>query len=402
MNTTTTKRFFAGLAIYSVCIGLGALPIFSSAMSLAAVLELCVAAAAASVLVAAIRYSRMHRYLKDPAGMFTQAVLGIGICSGLYSVVSSESRPEVMFMAFLLWTATGLMHLTPSRVGILFALNLGIFLNAFSSDLLLATGTQLDAEAIFMLLASALMAGFMYWRAREYTRVRNEKARLRDENTQQSEQLKEAEARIHAITIQDLDSIALKYPFFKGALAREKVRADREGGTFSIGLVAIDHFAEIRALYGEQVAKQLLREFADRTTKLIRNMDFLDATDDSYNPLGRVGEGLSGLLLPGANLKGAKHCVQRLSTAMEYRDIRTVVGPISVTLSIGVVEYVQGEDVDELMSQLGRSLEKARLNHASGLQAAEQPQASLAPLKGARSSQEMDLLAYKDYSRPVH
>lgn len=397
------KNFVTGLVIYTVCIVVAALPVFSSPLRANEILELCAAAAAASMLVAAIRYSRAHKFIRDHGGMFVQALLGIAICSGLYSFLAVNPRPEVMFLAFLLWSAVGLMHLTPYRVGLLFALSAAIFLNAFSPVLLAAPGGDLAAEVTLMLLFSAVMAGFMYWRARSYTLVREEKQRLREENKSQAGRLKEVQMRIETLTVQDMDTIALKYPYFKNALKGEKLRADQDRTTFSIGLVEIDHFAEIRERCGELVAKQLLRAFADRATALIKKMDFVSADDDRYHPLGRVGDGLFGLVLPGANLKGAKYCVERLHSAVEFQDIPTEIGPMSVTLSIGVTEYRHGEDVDAMMAELARSMVKARLEHErQQLEAANRPQQPMAPLKGARSMSEMALLDHNDYGRPVH
>lgn len=403
MNTSGLKNSVAGLVIYTVCITLAALPIFPAPMSIAAVLELCAAAVIASMVVAVVRYSGATHLLRDPGGMFTQALLGISVCSGLYSVVSTDSRPEIIFMSFLLWTATGLMCLTPARVATLFALSVGIYLNDFASDRSLFVAGGVHSEAVFMLIVSAVMASFMYWRARDYTRVRNEKMRLREKNAEQAEQIRETESRIHAMTVQDMDTIALKYPYFRNMLLVEKTRTDKGNGTFSIGLIGIDHYETIRGHYGEVAAKQLLREFAERTTKLVRRMDFLQEYDDGFQPLGRVGDSLFGLILPGTNIKGAQHCVERLHKAVEFRDIQTEAGPITVTLSIGVIEYRRGDNVDELLKDLARALAKARVEHElEAVGQAKPAGAHLDPIRGATATQEMMLLDYKDYGRPVH
>ncbi|MFI4920957.1 MAG: GGDEF domain-containing protein [Gammaproteobacteria bacterium] len=406
MNAVASRNYLAGLAIYAACIGLAVLPIFPDPLTAMAAMQLVSAAAVASALVGTLRMSGVARQLNDPGAIFIQAALGIGICGGLYSLVSTQTRPEVLFMAFLLWSAVGLMHLTPARVAALFALNLAVYLSVLSRYLLRSVGDELYAETMFMLLASALMAGFMTWRARDYTRVRHEKSRLMDENVHKTEKLEEAEARIHALTVQDMDTIALKYPYFKDALVREKTRADQIGGTFSIGLLEIDHFADIAATHGEVVAKQLLREFAERATSLIKKMGFMDMDDDNYRPLGRVGEGLFGLILPTVNLKGAQHCAERLHHGMEFRDIKTSAGPLTITLAIGVTEYARGEDVDALMAELSVSLERARLDHDDIYNQIYKkdlrPKQSGTPIKAASSAKDMQLLDYKDYHRPVH
>ncbi|HEV2111735.1 MAG TPA: diguanylate cyclase [Gammaproteobacteria bacterium] len=402
MNTAAWKTYFVGLGIYAACILLAALPIYPKPLDAMAVTQLLSAAAIASALVAALRVSGLDERLRDHGAYFTQTLFGIAICSGLYSLVSPGSKPEITFMAFLLWTAVSLMHLSPRQVAILYLANLAIYMNAFSSTLLLSADAERYGDTVFMLLTTTVMAAFMCWRAADYTRVRREKSRLKEQNAQQTEQLAEAQARIHALTVQDMDTIALKYPYFKDALAQQKTRADRTGETFSVGLIEIDHFASIQERCGDSAGKQLLREFAERATKLVRKMDFLEETEDTYHPLGRVGEGLFGLILPGTNLKGALHCADRLHAAMEFRNIHTNAGPVTVTLTVAVTEYAPGENVDEIMQQLSVELERARLRHEDIHQKAGQPRKPAAPLQGAKSSQDMQLLDYKDYHRPVH
>ena len=402
MNATSWKKYIAGLAVYGTCITLAALPIYPKPLTELALTQLLSAAAIASALVAALRMSGLDARLGDRGAYFIQALLGIGVCRGVSGLVSADPRPDIDFLGYLLWTAVGLMNFSPRRVLTLYLANLAIYLNTFAGLLFVSADRERYADAMFSLLMTTLMAAFMCWRAADYTRVRREKARLRDENAQQLEQLQEAETRIHALTVQDMDTIALKYPYFKDALSQQKIRADRNGETFSIGLIEIDHLAALQARCGDSVAKQLVREFAERATKVIRKMDILEETDDVYHPLGRVGEGLFGLILPGTNLKGALHCAERLHTALEFRDVHTNAGPVTITLTIAVTEYAAGEEVDEIMQQLSVELERARLRHEDIYAQVNKPQKASAPLKGARGSHEMQLLDYKDYHRPVH
>ena len=402
MNTAAWKNFFAGLAVYAACFVLAALPLFPKPLGGLAALQLMTAAAVASMLVASLRISGVDERIGDPGASFTQALLGIVICSGLYSLVAPDIRPQILFISFLLWTATSLMDLSPRKVGILYLANIAIYMDALSENIFVSTNPERYVQAVFGLIVISMMAAFMYWRAGEYSRVREEKARLRDENALQQEQLQEAESRIHALTVQDMDTIALKYPYFKDALAQQKTRADKNGETFSIGLIEIDHFAAIQERCGESAAKQLLREFAERTTKLIRKMDLLEDNVDAYHPLGRVGDGLFGLILPGTNLKGALHCADRLHAALEFHNIHTNAGPVTLTLTVAVTEYATGENVDALMQELSLELERARLRHEDIYEKVQKPKQVGEPMKGASSTNEMRLLDYKDYHRPVH
>lgn len=399
MDTDNLKSYLPGLGIYAVCIGLAALPIFMPTLGLAAALQLCAAAAVAYALTAMIRYSGMDAMLGDQGAYFIQAFLGIVTCSGVYSLVARAPKPEIVFMSFLLWTAVGLLHLTPRRVAALYVVNLGIYLSVFSSSMIVAVGTAAQKDTTFMLLVTTVMGGFMFWRARAYAQVQADKAQLHDAHAEQAVKLKDVETRLHAITTQDIDTIALKYPYFKRALMQEKARADRMNCTFSIGLIEIDQYAELVERLGELPAKQVLREFADRATLLIRRMDFLTATDPDYHPLGRIGDGLFGVILPMTGLEGAMRCAERLHTNVELDPFPTMQGMVRITLSIGLTEYSKGENVDDLIALAGSALQGAAANDIKGV---KYPGEQAEPIRAARSSHDLKLLDYKDYGRQMH
>ena len=401
MSNMTSKTFFAGLGVYAVCITFAALPIFTPQLGLDSSLKLMAAAVIASLLVMILRYSQDDTQLDEHDAIFVQSLLGIIICGGVYTLVGGV-RPGIVTMSFMLWTALGLPYLSPRRVLVLCGMNLGIYLYAYSGKILVATGTIQQSDAIFMLMVTALMSGFMYWRAFDYRRAEHEKAILVDAHDEQVEKLKEAEARIHTITTQDIDTIALKYPYFKRALMQEKARADRMNCTFSIALIEIDHYAELVERLGELPAKQVLREFADRATLIIRRMDFLSAMDPDYHPLGRIGDGLFGVILPMTDLEGAMRCAERLHTNVELDAFRTKLGAVRITLSIGLTEYSKGENVDELIALAGRALQGAEANDGNDIKGVKYPTDKLEPSKAARSTQDMKLLDYKDYARQVH
>jgi GGDEF domain-containing protein len=286
-------------------------------------------------------------------------------------------------------------------VWVLSGLYIGIYLNAFS-HVLLDPGSPLHADALYVLLVSLVLNGFMDLRARDYRHSRHEKDDLLGVNSRQAGELEETRARIHAITRQDMDTIALKFPFFKEELRRVKEGADSSGITFSIGLVEIDHFAALQQKHGETVIKQLLREVVERIGGVMGKLGLEEAEDGSYHPLGKVGEGLYGMILPRANLKGALACARQVHSAVELQSIRTMAGALDVNLTVGIVEYYAGESVDELMEMVGRSLEKARIHAMEELQAAQKPKEQAPPVKAATGLKDLRVLHYKEYDSPLH
>lgn len=395
-----TKNYLFGLGAYVVCLVPAMLPIVQPAIGLDVAVRLALAACFASVLVLLAQLTDFDRKIGDPGAAFTQSLLGIAVCAGLYAALAPVSQPQIMLMS-LLWVAIGLTRLSPRQVAVLVTVYLGIYLNAYSYSLFDAHETR-HAEALYTLLVSATLCTFMYLRSHDYARAHDEKSELHGENARQAELLEEAKARIHAITIQDMDTIALKYPFYREELRRCKENADKTGTTFAIGLIEVDHFTALNDRYGETVMKQLLREVVDRVSGVMGKHGFKEEGDGGYHPLGRVGDGLYGMILPRANMKGALACAKQLHQVVELQAIRTMAGPLNVTLTIGMVEYFPGESLDELMETVGRSLEKARIHNAEELQAATRKKEQLAPVKAATGMHDLRILHHKEYDAPVH
>ena len=400
MTHVNTKNYLCGLGAYVVCLIPAMLPIFEPAIGLDAALRLAMAAALASVLVLVERLTDFDQKIGDPGAAFTQSLLGISVCAGLYAMLAPVSQPQIMLMS-LLWVAIGLTRLSPRQVGALVAVYIGIYLNAYTYSLFDAHEAR-HADALYTLLVSATLCAFMYLRAHDYAHSHGEKAELHGENARQAEELQEAKARIHAITVQDMDTIALKYPFYREELRRCREQADRSGTTFSIGLIEVDHFAALNDRYGEMVMKQVLREVVERVSGVMGKHGFHEEGDGGHHPLGKVGDGLYGMILPRANLKGALVCAKQLHQVVELQSIRTMAGLLNVTLTIGMVEYFPGESLDELLETVGRSLEKARIHHAEELQAATKKKEQLAPVKAATGIHDLRLLHHKEYDAPVH
>jgi GGDEF domain-containing protein len=390
------KGYLCGLGAYVACLVPAMLPIFQPALGPETAARLVMA----SILVALALLTGFQRRIGDEGAAFTQALLGIGVCAGLYAVLAPVAEPQIVLMS-LIWMAIGLNRLTPRQVWVLTGLYMGIYLNTFSG-LLLDASSPRHADALYVLLVSLVLNGFMDIRARDYRHSHHEKDELRDVATRQAEELEEAKDRIHAITRQDLDTIALKFPFFKEELKRCKAQADTSNVAFSIGLIEIDHFAALQQKHGETVIKQMLREVVERVGGVMGKLGLEDAEDGSYHPLGKVGDGLYGMILPRANLKGALACARQLHNVVELQSIRTMAGALDVTLTIGIVEYFRGESVDELMETVGHALEKARIHHVEELQAKQKPKGDAPPVKAATGLQDLRVLHYKEYDSPLH
>lgn len=400
MTNRNLKGYLCGIGAYAVCLLPAMLPIFQPVLGLETAIQLAMAALLATVLVTLELLTGFDTRIGDEGASFTQALFGIGICGGLYAALAPIAEPQIVLMS-LIWMAIGVNRLSPRQLWVLSGVYMGIYLNAFSRELL-DTASPLHADALYVLLVSLALNGFMDLRARDYRHSRHEKDQLLDVNSRQSGELEEAKARIHALTMQDMDTIAIKYPFFKQELKRAKEVADATGVAFSVGLVEIDHFTVLQKQHADTVVKQLSREVVERASKVLGKLGLKDAEDGSYHPVGKVGDGLYGIILPRSNLKGALACARQLHSAVELQSIRTMAGLLDVTLTVGVVEYYAGESVDELMEMVGRSLEKARIYHMEESQASQKPKEQAPPVKAATGPAELRMLHYKEYDSPLH
>ena len=401
MEKQNWKLYVGGVGAYLACLVPAVLPIFPVPVGLDQAARLFLSALLASILVALARLTGFDERIGDRSAGFLQSALGIGICAGLYAMLAPRPEPQIVLMS-LIWIAIGLTRLRPWQVAVLAAAHLGIYLNAFAG-ILVSSAAPRHADVIYTLIEALALGTFMYLRAHEYEHARQERQLLRDENAMQAAALEDAREHIHTITAQDMDTIALKFPFFKEELRSCKQRADGSETSFCAGLIAIDHFDEISARYDEDVVKQLLRAVVERAAAVIQDLQ-LGELDAKRPPIGRVGDGLYGMILPRGNLKGAELCARKLRHAVELHSIKTMAGLVNLTLTVGVIEYHPGETVDELLASMGQALEKARLNsfeeEAHAVQA--KPKQVLPPVKAARDPTDLRLLHYKEYDAPVH
>jgi GGDEF domain-containing protein len=372
MKTVFSKSYLAGLAVYAYCIILAAAPIFTPRLSLESVIRLVGLAAFASLVVALINALGIDKRMRDEDSVFTQAMLGIGICAGMYGLLSPLDRPQVMVMS-LLWIAVGLTHLSPRQVLVLVGLYSGIYAY-FVGPTLFGTSQDDYEDALYTLVVSLVISGFLYMRAHEYEVVRKR-------HRAQAKELAQAETRIQEITTQDSETTALKFAYFHNELVKQKSRVDNEGGTFSVGLIEIDRYAEVRHSLGEAATGQLMRAFTERASALIHNMGSAGHCAGDHKPIGRIAGGRFGLILPMADFECAMKVAALLHDAIDFQAIRTHAGIVGLTLSIGVTEYAPKEDVDEVMELAARALTLAQAHNGNDFRGLKHPGSGVRPTK---------------------
>ncbi|RSD14760.1 GGDEF domain-containing protein [Pandoraea apista] len=106
----------------------------------------------------------------------------------------------------------------------------------------------------------------------------------------------------------------------------EVARAKRNGRTLSLVMLDADHFKRINDNAGHQAGDEVLKRITEEARALLRRSDIV----------ARLGGEEFILLLPSITPGEAMAVAERLRVAVEQAIIETAVGPLSVTISLGV------------------------------------------------------------------
>ncbi|MEM9468535.1 MAG: diguanylate cyclase [Pseudomonadota bacterium] len=123
----------------------------------------------------------------------------------------------------------------------------------------------------------------------------------------------------------------------------------KNGGTFSLLMVDIDHFKPFNDNYGHQVGDQVLRLVAMTMINEVKGQDMA----------ARYGGEEFAILLPDTNINAAQSVGENLRQAIEQKEIinRATGKPLGrITVSIGAAQYYSLEDVDGLIDRADKAL----------------------------------------------
>jgi len=134
------------------------------------------------------------------------------------------------------------------------------------------------------------------------------------------------------------------------SLEKEISRAMRQGSLLSIGLFDIDHFKQVNDRYGHQTGDEVLCGFVRAIQESLRD----------YDLIGRYGGEEFLVVAPGSSGGEEEGLYERLRRRVAEQGIATRSGPVSVTVSIGVVVATGPGSVDDLLAAADSALYQAK------------------------------------------
>ena len=103
-----------------------------------------------------------------------------------------------------------------------------------------------------------------------------------------------------------------------------------------VAILDLDHFKNVNDKYGHQVGDQVLQGFTEILKESLREYDFI----------GRYGgEEFLIIFLEKNSEQNIEHCVERIRNKIETTAIKTTVGNINITASIGCVGIMNSIDL---------------------------------------------------------
>jgi diguanylate cyclase len=147
---------------------------------------------------------------------------------------------------------------------------------------------------------------------------------------------------------QPMVHVADRPAFFDG-LIRRLSQCRRDGTPLSLVLVQVDGYSRIVGDHGSTAAEVVLRVGAQLINAAMRDID----------QLARLGDDTFALLMPGAQLENALSIAERLRQAVERCRLPRRAGTSWFTISVGIVEATNEDDLRRVLERARKALHAA-------------------------------------------
>jgi len=125
----------------------------------------------------------------------------------------------------------------------------------------------------------------------------------------------------------------------------------RYKGRLSVAMLDIDHFKRVNDKHGHRVGDRVLADLSSMMQRSIRKTDFV----------GRYGGEEFLIILPRTDAAGAAIMAERVRASLAGVPMHDAESStFQVTASLGIAEYVDGDDEDSLISRADAALYRAK------------------------------------------
>ena len=183
--------------------------------------------------------------------------------------------------------------------------------------------------------------------------ISTSRSKLRDSNDKLAKAMREVEAAMLIIQDQAIrDELTGLYNrrYLLAAIDSELRRAERSSEPFCVMLLDIDHFKRVNDSFGHLAGDQVLKLMSQTVVMQLRTIDCF----------GRYGGEEFILLMPQTYLHGAMAGAERVRKSIEQANFDIVEAGTSMTVSIGVAEFFDGESVEQLIARADLALYAAK------------------------------------------
>lgn len=185
---------------------------------------------------------------------------------------------------------------------------------------------------------------------REYDRqiLRLEKlARISDRYQSQLLHLNE---ELKTLTLRDPLTGVGNRRYMSERLREEVERARRVGASFSLAMLDIDHFKQVNDQLGHDVGDAVLCAVAEAVRATLRD----------YDIFARWGGEEFVIVLPESGIAAASSVCERVRVAVSERRVGVGDKAASVTVSLGLTEYRDGESTSDTLNRADAALRRAK------------------------------------------
>jgi diguanylate cyclase (GGDEF)-like protein len=299
------------------------------------------------VFYIAIRSDFSLRF-KDPSLTVPQILVATVVCMQVIWY-ANEARGAFLIV-YLLAAIFGIFRLDARlfmRVGFLAVIIYGVEIAVQWNF------TTKPGNLIVDILQWLVLAFLCPWFAYVGEFITTSRRKLRDSNDKLAKAMREVEAAMLLVQEQAIhDELTGLYNrrYLLAAVDGEVRRAERSNDRFCVLLLDIDHFKRINDTFGHLAGDHVLTLFSQAVSAQLRVIDCF----------GRYGGEEFVLLMPQTDLNGATLAAERLRCVIEQTNFDTVQSGTSISVSIGVAEFFDGESVAQLIARADLALYSAK------------------------------------------